>query len=105
MAADIGLENLKTECIAALRNGDEDAFETAAIKLQEYAPDDLHFKMETLGLLTCLALKQNCRRSALKALNLLSVCSLDIAAGDRWTLRQATRKQKAYFCRTCVLRR
>ena len=82
MAADIGLENLKTECIAALRNGDEDAFETAAVKLQEYAPDDLHFKMETLGLLTCLALKQNCRRSALKALNLLSVCSLDIAAGD-----------------------
>ena len=77
MAADIGLENLKTECIAALRNGDEDAFETAAVNLQEYAPDDLHFKMETLGLLTCLALKQNCRRSALKALNLLSVCSLD----------------------------
>ena len=38
MAADIGLENLKTECIAALRNGDEDAFEAAAVKLQEYAP-------------------------------------------------------------------
>ena len=82
MAADIGLENLKTECIAVLRNGDEDAFEAAAVKLQEYAPDGLHFKMETLGLLTCLALKQNCRRSALKALNLLSVCSLDIAPGD-----------------------
>lgn len=82
MAADSGLENLKTECIAALRNGDEDAFETAALKLQEYKPDDLRFKMETLGLLACLALKQNCRRSALKALNLLAVCSLDIAPGD-----------------------
>ncbi|PWM78872.1 MAG: hypothetical protein DBY32_05230 [Phascolarctobacterium sp.] len=79
MAADNGLENLKTDCIAALRKGDEDAFEAAAVKLKEYAPDDLQFKMETLGLLACLALKQNCRRSALKALNLLSVCSLDIA--------------------------
>ena len=82
MAADNELENLKTDCITALRKGDEDAFDAAALKFQESSAGDLQFKMETLGLLACLALKQNYCRSALKALNLLSVCSLDIAPED-----------------------
>lgn len=82
MAADTGLENLKTDCIAALRKGDEDAFEAAAASLQEFQPQDLAFKMETLGWLACLALKQNCCRSGFKALNLLAVCQLDIEQGD-----------------------
>ncbi len=82
MAADNEAENLKTACFAALRKSDEDAFEEAAENLQQSQSADLQFKMETLGLLACFALKQNLRRSALKALNILSVCSLDIAAGD-----------------------
>lgn len=81
MAAGNELENLKTDCIAVLRNGDEDAFESAAVKFQEQT-GSLQFKMETFGMLACLALKQNSRRSALKALNLLSVCSLDIEPQD-----------------------
>ena len=85
MAADNELENLKTDCITALRKGDEDAFDAAALKFQESSAGDLQFKMETLGLLACLALKQNYCRSALKALNLLSVCSLDIAPEDAQT--------------------
>ena len=85
MAADNELENLKTDCITALRKGDEDAFDVAALKFQESSAGDLQFKMETLGLLACLALKQNYCRSALKALNLLSVCSLDIAPEDAQT--------------------
>lgn len=82
MAAVNELENLKTECITALRNGDEDAFETAAAKLQEQQDGALQHKMEALGLLSCLALKQNRLRSALKALNLLAVCSFNIAPAD-----------------------
>lgn len=85
MAADNELENLKTDCITALRKGDEDAFDAAALKFQESSAGDLQFKMETLGLLACLALKQNYCRSAQKALNLLSVCSLDIAPEDAQT--------------------
>ena len=85
MAADNELENLKTDCITALRKGDEDAFDAAALKFQESSAGDLQFKMQTLGLLACLALKQNNCRSALKALNLLSVCSLDIAPEDAQT--------------------
>lgn len=81
MAADNELENLKTDCITALRKGDEDAFEDVAVKLQQQ-PGDLPFKLESFGMLACLALKHNYRRSALKALNLLSVCSLDIAPED-----------------------
>lgn len=81
MAADNELENLKTDCITALRKGDEDAFEAAAVKLQEQT-GDLRFKMESFGMLACLALKHNYRRSAIKALNLLSVCPLDIAPDD-----------------------
>ena len=34
MAADNELENLKTDCITALRKGDEDAFDAAALKFQ-----------------------------------------------------------------------
>ena len=64
MAADNELENLKTDCITALRKGDEDAFDAAALKFQESSAGDLQFKMETLGLLACLALKQNYCRSA-----------------------------------------
>ena len=36
MAADNELENLKTDCITALRKGDEDAFDAAALKFQEW---------------------------------------------------------------------
>ena len=95
MAADTGLENLKTDCIAALRKGDEDAFEAAAASLQEFQPQDLAFKMETLGWLACLALKQNCRRSGFKALNLLACAS--------WILSRATQRRRAYFCRACAM--
>ena len=43
MAADNELENLKTDCITALRKGDEDAFDAAALKFQESSAGDLQF--------------------------------------------------------------
>ena len=49
MAADNELENLKTDCIIALRKGDEDAFDAAALKFQESSAGDLQFKMERSG--------------------------------------------------------